>query len=61
MSERIYTTRSSGHGSDYVPFNPEVFNMTLEEARADVVYWELHADTIGGRGIVVRNDGEIIE
>ena len=57
---RDYTTRSSAHGSPYVPLsNPETYNMTLEEAEADVRWWRAYADTVGGDAIVVQrpNDG----
>lgn len=55
-SERCYTTRSSAHGSGYVPLsNPERFEMTLAEAEADVIKWRSFADTVGGDAIVVRD------
>lgn len=54
--ERCYTTRSSAHGSEYVPLsNPERFDMTLAEAEADVAHWKSFADTVGGDAIVVRD------
>lgn len=52
---RRFTTRSSAHGSDYVPLsNPERYEMTLEEAEADVRFWRAYADTVGGDAIVVE-------
>lgn len=54
--KRCYTTRSSAHGSDYVPLStPERFEMTLAEAEADVLHWRAFADTVGGDAIVVRD------
>lgn len=54
---RRFTTRSSAHGSDYVPLSqPEVFNMTKEEAEADVRFWRVYADTVGGDAIVVEKE-----
>ena len=59
MTERIYTTRSSAHGSDFVPLsNPERYEMTLEEAEADVRFWRAHADTVGGDAIVVKQPND---
>jgi len=53
--ERAYTTRSSAHGSGYVPnSNPENFDMTLAEAEADVHFWRIFADTVGGDAIIVK-------
>lgn len=55
-NERRFTTRSSAHGSDYVPLSiPEAFNMTREEADADVEAWRSAADTVGGDAIVVES------
>lgn len=55
MIERKYTTRTSAHGSDYVPnSNPEKFDMTLEEAQADVAFWKSYADTVGGDAIIIE-------
>lgn len=52
---RRFTTRSSAHGSDYVPLsNPERYDMTLEEAEADVRFWRAYADTVGGDAIIVE-------
>ena len=53
-NDRRFTTRSSAHGSDWVAFNPEIFNMTREEAEADVKWWRSYADTVGGDAIVVE-------
>jgi hypothetical protein len=53
--ERCYTTRSSAHGSNYIAAEPETFNMTLEEAEADVKFWRSYADTVGGDAIIVRD------
>lgn len=62
MEERCFTTRSSAHGSGYVPNEPEVFSMTLEEARKDVAFWRCYADTVGGDAIVVRQlNGHVVE
>jgi hypothetical protein len=61
MRKLKYTTRSSGHGSGFVPNEPEKFNMTLEEAISDVDYWRGLACTIGGDAIIVREDGKIIQ
>lgn len=59
MSGRDYTTRSSAHGSDYVPLStPETFNMTLEEAEADVRFWKSYSDTVGGDAIIVKRPNE---
>lgn len=56
---RRFTTRSSAHGSDYVPLsNPERYEMTLEEAEADVRFWRAYADTVGGDAIVVERPNE---
>lgn len=52
---RDYTTRSSAHGSAYVPLcEPETYNMTLAEAEADVLFWRSFADTVGGDAIIVK-------
>ncbi len=56
--QREYTTRSSAHGSGFVPNNPEVFNKTLQEAEADVLWWRCYADTVGGDAIIVRKPRE---
>ena len=54
--QREYTTRSSAHGSPFVPLcTPETFNMTLAEAEVDVEFWRCYADTVGGDAIIVRN------
>lgn len=58
--ERNYTTRSSAHGSDYVPNSiPETFNMTYEEAKNDVHFWRIYADTVGGDAIIIKNPNGI--
>jgi len=52
---RDYTTRSSAHGSDYVPLStPERFSMTQKEAEADVRFFRAYADTVGGDAIIVK-------
>ena len=54
-TDRNFTTRTSAHGSGFVPNGePEVFNMTLEEARKDVLFWRSYADTVGGDAIIVH-------
>ncbi len=56
---RRFTTRSSAHGSDYVPLSsPERYEMTLEEAEADVRFWRCYADTVGGDAIVVERPND---
>ena len=56
---RRFTTRSSAHGSDYVPLsNPERYDMTLDEAEADVRFWRAYADTVGGDAIIVECPNE---
>lgn len=56
---RRFTTRSSAHGLDYVPLsNPERYDMTLEEAEADVRFWIAYADTVGGDAIVVERPND---
>lgn len=55
VAARRFTTRSSAHGSDYVPLsNPERYDMTLDEAEADVRFWRAYADTVGGDAIIVE-------
>jgi hypothetical protein len=51
---REYTTRASAHGMAYMPLSPNTFNMTLEEAEADVRFWRAYADTVGGDAIIVK-------
>ncbi len=56
---RCYATRSSAHGSGYVPNStPETFDMTLEEAEADVRFWRIYADTVGGDAIICKRDAD---
>jgi hypothetical protein len=53
--DRRFTTRSSAHGSNYMPNRtPEVFNMTFEEAETDVDFWRIFADTVGGDAIIAE-------
>lgn len=42
----------------YLPLNPTEFNMTLEEAEADVERWRCYADTVGGDAIVVKRPND---
>lgn len=58
MIERRFTTRTSAHGSGYVPLEPEMFTMTMEEAEADVAFWRVYADTVGGDAIIVEKPAE---
>ena len=51
---REYTTRASAHGMAYMPLEPEMFDMTLDEAKADVRFWRAYADTVGGDAIIVK-------
>lgn len=51
-SARCYGVRFSGHGSRFLPEHP-LYNLTLEEAKAQALEWELRADTIGGRSEIV--------
>jgi hypothetical protein len=61
-AKKNYTTRSSAHGSPFVPLaTPEVFEMTLEEAREDVRNWRSFADTVGGDAIIVHKELGIVE
>ena len=57
--DKSYTVMFSAHGSKYTP-TPEVFNMTLKEAREDVRLWISRADTIGGDAIIVHKNGNIV-
>lgn len=53
---RRYTTRSSAHGSGFVPHcSPERFEMSMGEAVQDVLSWRIKADTVGGDAIVVES------
>lgn len=51
---RDYTTVSSAHGLPLQPTNPTEFNMTKAEAEADVKFWEVYADTVGGYAEIVK-------
>lgn len=51
-SGRCFGVRFSGHGSGFLPEHP-LYNLTLEEAKAQALEWELRSDTIGGRAEIV--------
>ena len=60
MSEKVYATMASGHGSafrfDFADGRtppPQDNWVTAEEAQVDADHWERIADTIGGQAIVV--------
>lgn len=58
--DKLFGVRFSGHGSSFIPENPEC-NLSFEEANKQALEWELLADTIGGRSEIVDENGNCYE
>lgn len=56
LKVKNYTTRASAHGLSYLPLHPTKFDMTLDEAKAEVERWRAYADTVGGDAIIVKRN-----